>query len=202
MNCDYCTDDISFKVKVVDIETKCKYHKELGHVFNMQDLAPKGLCRELFYAAYPKSLAVLYNGRPNRGKIRSKGINQMVTACPAPNGVKVRIRTEERLHPIFRMIKELIEEFMKFIHRGYDAPFRNVTIEVAEVGTYCPKGYQEGDMFKFNINKQDELCPAAFATVYPYLKFLDNEKNKTGRSKTMKIHCPDFVGVTFEIDSN
>lgn len=201
MGCEYCTDETSFEVKVSEIETKCKYHKQIGRVFKMEELAPQGLCRELFYAAYPKSLAVLYNGMPNRGKFRTKGINQLVTACPAPNGVRVRIRTEERLHPYLRMIKELFEEFLKWIFRAYDAPFRKVSIEVEEVGSYCPKGYQVGDRFQFNINKQDELCPAAFATVYPYLKFLENEKNVTGKSKSMKVHCPDFVGVTFDVNA-
>lgn len=190
MDCKYCIDNLNFKVKVADIETKCKYHKKEGAVYSVSALAPEGLCRQLFYAVYPACLAVLYNGLPARGRLRKKGMREAVAGCPAPAGVRVKIRSEEILPPPLRMLKELGEELCKRFYRAFDAPWRRVVMEIIQAGPDCPKGYSAGDVFKFNINKKDELCPAGFATLYPYLRLLPH---------SLYVHCPDYVGVTYEI---
>ena len=76
MNCKFCLDQMDFSVKVVDITTKCKYHRKIGQVYPASKVAPFGLCRELFYAAYPACLAALYHGKPMRGWLRKKGIQK------------------------------------------------------------------------------------------------------------------------------
>lgn len=192
MECKYCTDNLNFNIRVAAIKTKCKYHRKVGQVYPTQALVPKGMCRELFYAAYPASLAVLYNGVPVRWRPRKKGIEEMMAVCPAPDGIKVKVKSVEILPAPLRILKELAEEICKKFYRGYDAPFRKVTIEVMGTGTHCPKGYRTGDAFEFNIDKKDELCPAGFAALYPYLR-------RTDLNQPIFVHCPDYVGVTYEL---
>ncbi|MBU0477577.1 hypothetical protein KKC91_03295 [bacterium] len=199
MNCKYCIDDIKYTVEVVDIETKCKYHKKIGEVYSSSAVAPAGLCRELFYTAYPRCLAVLYSGKPTRGWLRGKGVRSMTVRCPAANGIKVLIRVEDIFIPPIRMVKELVEELCKVIYRPLDGPFRKVAIEIIETGSDCPKGYHMGDTFYFNVDKQDELCPAGFATIYPYLRRMRNTKKNNGLLHSIKVHCPDCVGVTYNV---
>lgn len=191
MECKYCIDDLNFNIKIAGIKTKCKYHRKKGQVYPAQALVPKWICRELFYAAYPASLAVLYNGVPVPFRPRKKGTEQMVAACPAPGGIRVKVKSVEILPAPLRILKELIEEVCKKFYRGFDAPFRKVVIEVIESSPHCPKRYKIGDSFKFNIQKKDELCPAGFAALYPYLR--------GGLSHPIFVHCPDYVGVTYEI---
>lgn len=198
MKCKYCIDEYDFSVKVAHIETKCKYHREINQVYKASSVAPKGLCRELFYAAYPECLAVLYNGLPEKKRFRAKGKDRMVAVCPAINGVKVLITAEEILPTPLGKLKELVEEFCKIFKKAFDVPFRKVFLEIIEVGDECHKGYKVGDRFEFNVDKNDELCPAGFAAVYPYLRLLNNSNKESGDSSIM-VHCPDYVGVTYEI---
>lgn len=201
MNCKYCLDDLNFSVKVVDIATKCKYHKKTEVVYSPSAVAPGGLCRELFYAAYPACLSLLYSGKPIRGWLRKKGIKKIASSCPAANGIKVAIKAEEIFIPPLRMLKEFIEEVCKIVLRPLDGPFRRVVIEVIEAGSDCPKGYRVGDKFYFNIDKQDELCPASFSAIYPYLRLLKGKnKNEGLLSSKINVHCPDWVGVTYELE--
>lgn len=199
MNCKHCIDDLEFKIKIADIETKCKYHKRKGIIYSSSSLSPKGMCRELFYAIYPECLSVLYNGLPVRGRLRKKGMQETIAICPAPEGIKVRIRSEEIFPPAFRILKELIEELCKKFYRAFDAPFRRVFIEVIQTNFNCPKNYKLGDIFMFNINKKDELCPAGFFTLYPYLRLLKNCNKQSGLPHSIYVHCPDYVGVTYEV---
>ncbi|MBT89495.1 MAG: hypothetical protein CMN79_03275 [Spirochaetales bacterium] len=198
MKCKYCIDEYDFSVKVAEIETKCKYHKETNQIYNASSVAPKGLCRELFYAAYPECLAALYSGLPEKKRFRQKGTDRMVVVCPAINGVKVLIKAEEILPKPLGKLKELVEEFCKKFYKAFDVPFRKVFIEIIEAGDGCHKDYRIGDIFEFNINKNDELCPAGFATIYPYLRFLKNS-NKGKEGSSIMVHCPDYVGVTYEV---
>lgn len=195
MDCQYCIDGLAFAAKILDIETKCKYHKKKGEVYSVSSFVPKGLCMELFYAAYPSSLAVLYNGTPARLGFRKNGLRRAVVSCPHPKGIKVEISCNELFLGPLRMIKEFIEELLKIVYRPLDMHFRRVTIKVIEVSAYCPKGYKVGDRFEFNTHRRNELCPAGFAAIYPYLRVLGKE----GNANSLTAHCPDYVGVTYEI---
>lgn len=198
MDCKYCIDDLNFTVMVADIATKCKYHKKKGAVYSASSVAPAGLCRELFYVAYPSCLALLYSGKPVRGLLRKKGVQRAIVSCPESKGIKIEVKVEEIFIPPLRAMKEFTEELCKFLFRPLDGHFRKIKIEVVETGFDCPKGYHIGDTFQFNTNKEDELCPAGFATIYPYLRFQKDINNNIS-SQSMKVHCPDYVGVTYEI---
>ncbi|MFH1379696.1 MAG: TIGR04076 family protein [bacterium] len=199
MECRYCIDELPVRVVISDIETKCKYHMCTGAVYESSALAPRGMCRELFYAAYAPSLAVLYNGKPRRWNLRTKGVEELTASCPHPQGIRVCIRSQEILPAPIRILKEICEELLKIIFRPLDGHFRRVGIEVIQGSPHCPKAYKKGDTFQFNTNKRDELCPAGFAAIYPYVRILKSAKDRGSSSGTMKIHCPDHVGVTYEI---
>lgn len=200
MECEYCIEDFNFNIKVADIITKCKYHKVKGALYKPFAAAPKGLCRQLFYSVYPDCLAVLYNGVPRCGKTRVKGMREIVSQCPAPCGVKARIKSKEMLPSFLRVCKELVEEVLKKFIRAFDGPFRNVEIEIIDAGN-CPKGYKRGDKFRFNISKQNELCPAGFFACYPYFRFLKEEKEQNGKAAPICVHCHDYVGVIYEVNA-
>lgn len=199
MECRYCIDDLHIEAVIYDIETKCKYHKKQGAVYSPASLVPKGICKELFYAAYPGSLAVLYSGKPRCRGFRKKGIQEITATCPHPQGIKVLIKYQEVLPAFIRKLKEICEEIVKVVYRPFDAHFRRVLIEVIEESSHCPKGYTKGTIFTFNTGKTDELCPAGFAAIYPYARILKACKDKGNCSGSMKVHCPDHVGVTYEI---
>lgn len=199
MECEYCIDNLNLNIKIADIERKCKYHKKKGVIYPALDIAPKKLCWELFYAVYPDCLAVLYNGSPLRNSSRKKGMQEIIGSCPMPDGIKVKVKSVEILPAPLRVLKELMEEFTKKIYRAFDAPFRKVLIEVIETNPKCPKDYKIGDTFMFNINKKDELCPAGFAAIYPYFRLLKYNTKVNGLSHSICVHCPDYIGVTYEI---
>jgi uncharacterized repeat protein (TIGR04076 family) len=97
------------------------------------------------------------------------------------------------------MLKELAEEALKFLLRGYDAPYREVALEVVEAGSACPKNYEVGQKFFFNTDNTEELCPAAFSSTYPYINYLSKLRGSNSEPCSMKVHCPDYVGVTFNV---
>ncbi|MEE2999875.1 MAG: TIGR04076 family protein [Pseudomonadota bacterium] len=198
-DCPYCHDDLKVSVTVANVITKCKYHRRIGQEYKHDEIAPKGLCRTMFYRAYPTALAILYHGKPKKFWFRGFGKDTAVVSCPAENGVKVKITSREKLPAPIRLLKELAEEVLKLVLRGYDAPFREVALEVVEAGSSCPKGYSVGQKYYFNTDDTKELCPAAFSTTYPYMNYLAKTKRATGKPCSMKVHCPDFVGVTFDV---
>ncbi len=198
-DCPYCHDDLKVSVSVDNIITKCKYHRRIGQDYSLDHIAPEGLCRAMFYRAYPTSLAILYHGRPKKFWFRSRGKDTQEVSCPAVNGVKVKVSSREKLPAPIRMLKELAEEALKLVLRGYDAPFREIALEVVEAGSACPKGYKTGQKFYFNTDDTEELCPAAFSSAYPYVNYLAKTKRATGEPCSMKVHCPDFVGVAFDV---
>lgn len=153
---------------------------------------------ELFYNSYPVCLSVLYSGIPVRMRLRKRGIEKAIASCPHPNGIKVEISSEEILPKPLRIAKEFIEEALKIIYRPLDAPFRKVSIKVIEASSHCPKGYKAGDAFRFNINRQDELCPAGFTAIYPYIRALKPSSKGEGLS-SIRVHCPDHAGVIYEV---
>lgn len=197
MDCKYCIDNLDFTVKVANIKSTCKYHKKKGAVYLPAAIGPKGLCRELFYVSYSGCLAVLYNGIPVRGGLRKKGLKKIFVSCPNPEGIKVEVRSEEVLPAPLRMLKEFAEEIFKIIYRPLNAPFRRVIIEVVEAGRGCPKAHKIGETFRFNTGRKDELCPAGFAAIYPHLRFLSSNGRASG---LLSVHCPDYVGVIYELN--
>ncbi|KKR03872.1 MAG: hypothetical protein UT30_C0017G0011 [Candidatus Uhrbacteria bacterium GW2011_GWF2_39_13] len=199
MVCKYCIDEkAACKIKVARIETKCKYHCCPGLVYSYDKIAPAGICRELFYSVYPECLSLLYSGKPRKLLPRKKGMTKIMASCPAPDGVKVEISVKDIFPPPVRIIKEITEEICKFIYRPLDGHFRRVFIRIIDKGNACPKNFLPGSIFEFNTIKKDELCPAGFAAIYPYIKTFYST-HKDGEMPEIKIHCPDYVGVTYEI---
>ena len=90
-DCPYCHDDLKVSVTVANVITKCKYHRRIGQEYKHDEIAPKGLCRTMFYRAYPTALAILYHGKPKKFWFRGFGKDTAVVSCPAENGVKVKI---------------------------------------------------------------------------------------------------------------
>ena len=199
MICKKCNYNSNFSIKIYDIETKCKYHKEIGQIYTAEQLVPKGLCWELYYSIYANCLALLYSGTPQKMWIRKKGITKIFSECPCNDGVKVEVEVEDNFPFPINKVKEIAEEVCKCIYRPLDGHFRNVKIKIIEIGECCQKKYKKGDIFIFNTNNKAELCPAGFATCYPYFEYLSEQKKILEKDVELKVHCPDYVGVIYKI---
>jgi uncharacterized repeat protein (TIGR04076 family) len=197
MGCEYCKQDFGIAAKVARIKTKCKYHKRPGQVYQPAAFVPSGLCQELFYAVYPACLCVLYHGRPLGAiGIRAGGVKEMLVSCPAAGGTSVRVKAEEILPPLLRQAKEALENVCAVLFRPFDVHLRRVSIEITACGGNCPKKYPIGKRFFFNTHRQNELCPAGFFSLYPYLQAMESCK-----AAAITVHCPDFQGVVYELFS-
>jgi uncharacterized repeat protein (TIGR04076 family) len=199
MECPYCTDSAPLSVRVAHIHTKCKYHPCVAMAYGGESCAPAGLCRELFHAAYPECLSLLYGGRPRRWRSRSRGQRQAIVTCPARDGVTLDVRVKDILPAPLRMLKELAEEACKAWFRPVDAHLRRVVMTVAATGPACPKAYRVGRRFEFNTHRSAELCPAGFEAVYPYVRHIQNAKAEDDAAQPIRVHCPDHAGVIYEV---
>jgi uncharacterized repeat protein (TIGR04076 family) len=165
--------------------------------YDQTNIAPQEMCRELFYAAYPAALSLLYSGKPRKTWLRRHGLSKVSVSCPVRNGVALVVQKKEILPAPVRMLKELAEEAVKIFWRPVDAHFRKVAMQVALCGAQCPRDYPVGRKFAFNTHCTNELCPAGFATIYPYVRYLERES--VNANKTLRIHCPDHAGVLYDL---
>jgi uncharacterized repeat protein (TIGR04076 family) len=80
----------------------------------------------------------------------------------------------------------------------------DISISVKCAEGYCPAGHQAGQVYVFNICLPDELCPASFHAVFPYLCLLSHGKSLPwGESVDgCHVHCPDHRGFGYRILSN
>src|SRR3989338_3150185 len=130
------------KISVASIAGRCKYHRKVGQVYNLDDLAPHGMCLDAFHAAYPYCLSLLYGAKFKWMKNKKSVIAQ----GPNPKGAVVM---EIRRKIISRNKKEIL-------------------IKVIEIKGVCRKGLKRGQIFKMNLGDFPEMCPAAFDILYPY----------------------------------
>ncbi|MFH1868386.1 MAG: hypothetical protein ABH843_05395, partial [Candidatus Omnitrophota bacterium] len=62
----------------------CPYHKKGNHSFLISQLGPEGLCRQIYYAAYPFCFAFAYGAFKNK--------NSMLIRCPRERGITFVIK--------------------------------------------------------------------------------------------------------------
>lgn len=178
----------SFNNPQVSLITKkfgkiCKYHKRAGQKYSANDII-KDFCFDAFYTAYPYCLAFLYNAKfPHK--------NNITLSCPQQKGVVFTLERLRRWNPLVVLLLKLLKKASKQFSYPLDIEDHQVKLTVIENNGSCPKAYQPGKSYEFNIRQLDQLCPASFYQLYPFI---------VSGLKNIKLHCPDHEGMVYLIN--
>jgi uncharacterized repeat protein (TIGR04076 family) len=141
-------DSFWFKARVACMDKDCRYHKRLGQEYDFAALAPHGLCRTLYYFAYPTCLAMLYGARYTQKDVK----------CPFCETV-VRVEVDSL--------------FPRYLRMPFGIVNTRIKLTIIAAGEKYP--YKLGYVYHMNLRGTDELCPCAFHMMYPLLD--SNVKN-------------------------
>ena len=197
----YTTENLAKNVVIKhDGCSTCKYHRNQGceTQYNLNNLAPDGMCLELANAAYPYALAILYGADFGlMGDIHESAVH---AKCPGfGRSVHFKVYREDFKEPLK---SELLPKGKKCL----------VWIEIVGTDTIredpdlergCGCEYEPGTRWEFNQgDRLNELCPAALHEMWPTLKsMLDGGKNyprKSSDPDTAYVSCPDNFGLIVE----
>lgn len=163
----------------------CRYHKYPRRTsYTNGFLAPRGMCIDLFHAAYPYCLSLLYG---------AAYIKKVIVYCPNPDAnVSIEIRKRPAKTRYFRNLMARL-----FAKLGYniECPDVNITMTVRkDANVSCLYTYKSGRKFKFNIWLGREVCPATFDALYPSIHNIMRDggipwspEKKSGN----EVVCPD-----------
>lgn len=197
------------ELEVVCKEARCNYHK-IGDCYPFERIGPEGLCIAAYHNAYPFCLALLYGGRLSQGKHNG---NKVYVRCPSPENYVVMeiFRTPLSLRmKILRMIKQVVNVIYPVgINRS------RIMIKIVKRKGNCPLGHRAGDVFEFDLGNfqvtknlilklgyPEEVCPAAFDNIYPFLGAYLMKRKLPWTNKDFQsiVQCPDHkANVTFKI---
>lgn len=186
----YCKHYGTSEIKLLKhMRNGCRYHKIIGQEYNLKSITPANLCPDAFHSAYPYCLALLYDAEIKHVRIK----------CPNDSNYITMKISKHTFLPEFA--EKLKNKFLKTATRlGFsgDIIIAKVKIKIENIKGVCPAEYTVGDEFEFNIRKQTELCPASFASVFP---FIGNNRATYWREKNSSvcIQCPDRTGAVYEI---
>lgn len=170
----------SYGLTVIGKDThKCRYHRK-GQRYTSFQMAPGGLCIEAFHSIYPYALGLLYGVEAERFYVR----------CPKGSVIFLVERKPAKFIPMLKYrIKALIDPFYPGDPRKYQ-----VSIKVFQLEAKCLKGHKEGEEFEFNQDNKNELCPAAFDSIYPFIyAYKSSKKIPKGCSLCCQDHLTNIV---------
>lgn len=189
----------SLSVSVVSHSKLCRYYQEPGQIVEFMNLAPSGFCLPAYYSAYTYSLSLLYDGADFEKAGREKTA-ELFCCLKGNDYIKMLVSTKRN---IFTYILNFIEKTLRFIGYPKDVLDKAVKIEVSEVKGHCPKGLVAGHKVNFNLYNKQELCPAVFYNLFPYLCMLNRKifPYWVKDESRIDIHCPDACAdITYRIN--
>ena len=181
--------ELNLKLVYEANDNRCRYHEKSSNDKYI-NIFSQGMCPIAYMNLYPTLFALHLNQNSAKLKINPKG---HTVFCPiGADGVQFKVYTKRLKANLKAYLKMAIywlankiipvEVFSKTTH-----------IEATSNGKGCPLEIKTGDAFYFNLDHTDELCPAAFNSVYP---FLDVVKNN------FTAGCPDYrTHVSFSVPS-
>ena len=197
MDCPYCIDHLNYTVTVAAIETRCKYHCRCGLTYDKDAVAPRGLCRELFFAAYPAALALLYGGRPRRAGWRSAWPVAGDGGLPGPS--RGHLGADRRRHPAATRCRRS-KIWWKRPARSSGGPWTDI----------CAG-------FSLTLRRWGRPAPTDIASVSGSNSIPAGATNCARRGLRpsihtcgawrgapgvpLHVHCPDHVGVTYRLQA-
>jgi uncharacterized repeat protein (TIGR04076 family) len=168
-------------------DNRCRYHP-LNSGNKQVSLLSQGMCPTAFLNLYPTLLALHCNHDQSKLKMNPAG---EIISCPlGSEGVSFRVYSLKIKFNLWAYFKNFLRWVLNFLY-PVEIPDKDVFIKAVDEGRGCSVGITRGQDFYFNLDQKDELCPAAFTSIYPYL---DIEKNN------FIAGCPDYrTQVTFSI---
>ncbi|MCX5698506.1 MAG: hypothetical protein NTX01_02265 [Candidatus Omnitrophica bacterium] len=178
----------SLTVSIVSHSRLCRYYSKPGRIVPFSNLAPKGFCLAAYQTAYPYALSLLYDG--HNFKKLGKEFAADISCTNSPNHIDMQIKTKRN---IFSPFLNLIEKILRIFHIPKDVLDKKIEINTKKPSGVCFKGINEGLKINFNLRNKNELCPAVFYSIFPYLAMLDKRifPYWLKDSKSINIHCPD-----------
>jgi uncharacterized repeat protein (TIGR04076 family) len=172
----------------------CKYYRSMLEEFGLNSLGPEGICLDLYYAAYPYCLALLYGAKFTWENDK----NAVNAQCPAPAGnVHFQVmRKPLKKQIISNGIKKKCRIIIKITH---------IEKSVLKCKNGCDCKLMAGQKFEFNQGDDlNQMCPAAFYNIYPNIKtFMNSKKASWMKDGKIFMQCPDNIsGIMFEITKN
>jgi uncharacterized repeat protein (TIGR04076 family) len=170
-----CKKDYKLNLEISKFK-RCKYHNDKKQTYSEKNIVPEGMCPDAYYAAYPYCLCLLYGGK-----------GKTVLKCPnADNYVVMELVKKETLPEVLTKIKKKAERFVSENIISQDRVTSKIYIKVKEVYGKCPY-HNQGDVFEFNIRKKQELCPASFHQMFPFIR----------AGVGFELSCPDMYNVVY-----
>lgn len=160
-------------------DNRCRYHPIRSKKQKI-GLIRKGMCPVGYMSLYP-FLFALHCSR-DRTKLKLD-IDRMVKQCPlGEEGATFKVNVEKIRFGLLEYVKNLARRLINLVI-PCEVHDKNIVIEVIDKAAGCPLEFSKGDQFSFNIDRTDEMCPAAFNSVYPFLDLLSNNA---------VVGCPDY----------
>ncbi len=168
-------------------DNRCRYHP-LNSDNKQVSLLSQGMCPAAFLNLYPTLLALHCN--QNKSKLKMNPAGEIISCPLGSDGVSFRIYSSKRKFNPWVYFKNILRWILNFI-MPVEIPDKDIHIKAVDEGKGCLIGITRDHDFYFNLDKRDELCPAAFTSIYPYLD-IENNNFVAG--------CPDYrTQVTFSI---
>lgn len=152
----------------------CKYHKRAGQTYEANEIV-KDFSSETFYTAYPYCLALLYHAK-------FPILNKITLSSPQQKGLVFTINRQRCRNLIATLGLRLLKKISQKLSFPLDIEDYRIIITVINQPT--------GKTYEFNIRRLNELCPASFYQLYPFLA--------SGITNT-ELHCPDHQGMSYLI---
>lgn len=180
-----------FLLETGEMKKICKYCKRRGQEFRPHDIV-RDFCPDALFVAYPYALALLYGaeGECQKGRVHLR--------CPHPQGIVMEVR---RVHcrPLWlRLLKRLFDWVVARVLYPVDWEDWHIRVRVLENRGACPANYVPGTTYWLNVRRTDELCPAAFHGIYPFV-LADHGAGAEERSIPRRLHCPDHEGIIYNL---
>ncbi len=160
-------------------DNRCRYHSIRSKKQKI-DLIRKGMCPVGYMSLYP-FLFALHCSR-DRTKLKLD-VDRMVKQCPlGEEGATFKVNVERIRFGLLEYVKNLARRLINLVI-PCEVHDKHIVIEVMDKAAGCPLEFRKGDQLSFNIGRTDEMCPAAFNSVYPFLDLIANNG---------VVGCPDY----------
>jgi uncharacterized repeat protein (TIGR04076 family) len=188
----------SLSVSVVSHSRLCRYYQRPGRSVPFERLIPPGFCLPAYYAAYPYALSLLYDG-VNFEKIGREHAASL-TCHNSSDCIHMRVRTKRN---IFSPLLNFVETVLRAL--GFPKDVLDKTVEIQVVGSQgnCVKDLTAGRIVYLNLYNREELCPALFHNLFPFIVMLDKRVFPywAEERRRIDVHCPNAAAdIVYRID--
>jgi hypothetical protein len=99
----------------------------------------------------------------------------------------MEVKRIQTLPKSIKALKTVAEKAFKKLVFPPDVIDYKIRIKIIEAADGCP--HKPGELYYMNIRNTNELCPASFDALYPFL----------GVSDIQLIHCADHEGILYQL---